>query len=723
MAKRKTKAKRSLASLPKGLPSKNRADVNLFEIAKSNHGGRRAKHEVNNRFTTQTTSSLAKPSKLAESLQRRQSQQRAALQSSKKVNSFVDRRIGEFNMSQEDKMMARLVKERIGRSKRASKYSLNDNDDNDNQLTHRGKAIDQTNIMNHVILDSDEEDGGNLDAMDTEMNFGGLDDGSGEINPYKPSGGQHNDMSQVYSQKKNDLDEMIKRRKIMKAERLMSKERQEETFESLDQGFDELAQLLQFRDKESDRKANLEKKRTGQVMQGDEKNTMDQEMQEWDREMKTYLFERKVKATDRTKTPEEIAKEEADRLHELETKRLARMNGDFEHDHLSDISDDEGEGRKKKRQKKKRSSAGAETLDDSDDDHEEEKLKVKFTADGLVYVDKDGKFVKKVGDEDAEDHDDDGDGDEPTSDEEAESDASDEDNDDEGDEDGQKPDPDVILEVGARVKANYRANEQFDGHEAWHDGKIAQVHTDKSGNVTYDVDYDDGDYEDGVQPKHVRLVKLKTKEQEKEEKKKEEEIALKRKRQKAREKARGEIPFVFEVPTTLDALHDMIGNYASTGPEVSLIINRIHASNSVRLNKKNTEKMQNFYDVLLRRFVAVGDAIYASGSGAELERYEQLNALTKTLFAMSSDAPESAAAVWGRRLGVFHNAHAKRLRDVDFVQGKMRSQVRLALHWYNLAFKGSSAHLPSHRSKAPSSDSSAATPVSDCCPDTRHLCG
>ena len=131
---------------------------------------------------------------------------------------------------------------------------------------------------------------------------------------------------------------------------------------------------------------------------------------------------------------------------------------------------------------------------------------------------------------------------------------------------------------------------------------------------------------------------------------------------------RGEIPFVFEVPTTLDALHDMIGNYASTGREVSLIIDRIHASNSVRLNKKNIEKMQNFYDVLLRRFVAVGDAIYSSGNGGdELARYEQLNALTRTLFALSQDAPESAAAVWGRRLGVFQNAHAKRLRDTELL--------------------------------------------------------
>ena len=68
--------------------------------------------------------------------------------------------------------------------------------------------------MNHVMLDSD--DGGNLDAMDTEMNWGG--DGPGEFIPYGPSGGER-DMSQVYSQ--TDLDDMMKRRKIMKAEKMM----------------------------------------------------------------------------------------------------------------------------------------------------------------------------------------------------------------------------------------------------------------------------------------------------------------------------------------------------------------------------------------------------------------------------------------------------------------------------------------------------------------------
>ena len=114
------------------------------------------------------------------------------------------------------------------------------------------------------------------------------------------------------------------------------------------------------------------------------------------------------------------------------------------------------------------------------------------------------------------------------------------------------------------------------------------------------------------------------------------------------------IPFVFEVPTTLDALHDLIAEHATTGADASLIIQRIHATNSVRLNHKNKEAMQNYYDVLLRRFVAVGDAIFDSGNGgSDLGRYEQLDMLPKTLSAMSQDSPECAGAVWSRRLGIF----------------------------------------------------------------------
>jgi nucleolar protein 14 len=104
----------------------------------------------------------------------------------------------------------------------------------------------------------------------------------------------------------------------------------------------------------------------------------------------------------------------------------------------------------------------------------------------------------------------------------------------------------------------------------------------------------------------------------------------------------------------------LIAEYASTGSDASVIIQRIHATNSVRLNHKNKEKMQNYYDVLLRRFMAVGDAIFESGNGGkELERYKQLDALTKTLYVMSQDSPECAGAVWSRRLGILQKGKAK----------------------------------------------------------------
>ena len=127
---------------------------------------------------------------------------------------------------------------------------------------------------------------------------------------------------------------------------------------------------------------------------------------------------------------------------------------------------------------------------------------------------------------------------------------------------------------------------------------------------------------------------------------------------------RSEIPYVLEVPTSLDAFHDMIANYASTGKDVSTIIQRIHKANSVRLDRHNIDKMQNFYDVLIRRFVAVGDAIHVSGNGgSELGRYAQLDVLTQTLYDIAQESPDMAGAVWSRRLGFFQNSHAKRLRD------------------------------------------------------------
>jgi hypothetical protein len=102
------------------------------------------------------------------------------------------------------------------------------------------------------------------------------------------------------------------------------------------------------------------------------------------------------------------------------------------------------------------------------------------------------KSLKRSGDEEEDEED--------RSEEDSEEDSADEEESDADEHDDEsKPDQDVILEVGTAVKANYRAKEQFEGRVTWYDGKIAAVHTDKAGNITYDVEYDDGDYEDGVE--------------------------------------------------------------------------------------------------------------------------------------------------------------------------------------------------------------------------------
>jgi nucleolar protein 14 len=530
MAKRTNKAKRSLQSLPKGLPSKKRAADQLhnpFDTTSTRN--KKPKHDVHNRQTNK-----AKPSKLAASLSQRQELIHNHVQSGKKVNTFVDRRMGEYDPSvtPQEQAMARLVKERMRRSKRTTKYALSDEATED-LLTHRGNAINDANARDHVMLSDEEDGGGDLEAVDTELHFGGGNMKGAKTSQYGPTS---TDLNSVYSQRKTELDDLIARRKVLKAEKMQSKEQQTEAFETMDESFKDLAQLLQFRDKKQERKEREALKAQGLLPQED------QDMQDWDKEMKEYLFERKVKATDRTKTPEEIAKEEADRLHKLETRRLARMNGDFEDDEFSDISGDEGGSKKRKKKPSKNSTATAEKLDDSDDeDHRDNEAKVRFTSEGLVHVDEDGNVLGKVGEEEDESQ---PDSDQEEEDEEDQEEQEKEEQDSDDDEESHKEeelegyDSSIVLSVDTRVNANYRVKEQFGEQAKWYAAKITQVNKNKGRTFTYNVEYDDGDFEDDVTPDNVRPLAKTTQEMNAQLSQKEVELALKQKRQKAKLKAR-----------------------------------------------------------------------------------------------------------------------------------------------------------------------------------------
>jgi nucleolar protein 14 len=493
MTKRKNRSKRSLGSLPKGLPVRGGKEArNPFESA--GRHAKRPKHEVVNRRTG--NAKVVAQSALARAVAARKDQLKSQLQAARKSNSFVDKRIGEYDtsMTAEEQNLARIVKERARRSKRRSKFALDDQEDEEGDavLTHRGKAIDSLTARDHVMLSDDEQDdNGQLDALDTLQHFGGGSNSAAPLNPYGPAGGNSGDLSSTYATRKLELDDLILRRKILKVERMKSKEAQVDTFEKMDDSFADLAKLLSFRDKEKEIKDYHSAKREGRL------SGADQEMAEWDKEMKNYQFaERKVKALDRTKTPEEIAKNEAERLHELETRRMARMNGDFSKDDFSDIDEAELQGR-----------GGShpnpdELDDDSESDDNDDQLKTRFTADGLVKVDKDGNIVERVGQKE------------------------------------QKVASHTVLAVGTRVSASYHAKEQLGGEETWFDAVVAAVNRAKDGSVTYNVDYADGDFEDKVEPHHIKAIGKTEEELQQEEEKTATDVLESRKRLKAKEKAR-----------------------------------------------------------------------------------------------------------------------------------------------------------------------------------------
>ncbi len=486
MGKRSHKAKRTLSSLPKGLVRRGGGGGdpgNPFEMTAR---FKRPKHLVHNRPVSKPKSTKH----ALESLQRRQKTLRSNIKDSKKANTFIDKRIGQYDgdMSQDDRMLARLVKERTRQSKKSMKFQLDDEGANHGFLTHKGKKLDP-NKTEAIYSDDEDEHGGNLEAVDTELHFGGSGLSSmGSSNPYGNSLSTGTDLAQLYGQtRKSELDDMIARRKAKKAEKMETKETQLDTFEKMDENFGELSTMLRYR--KNEKRPLIPPKPTQE----------DIEMNEWNSELRLMMSKPKKRATDRTKTPEEIAKEESERLHELETRRLARMNGDFEEDDFSDIS--VGEKRKKKPKGQLRN---PDDLSDSDDDDSDDEDEMRYNADGeMIKKDDEQTEPESVGDDD-------------------DSDA----------EDDYRP-----LAEGTRIRGNYRAAEQFEGRENWYEGKITKVH-DSNGKVTYDVEYDDGDTEEGMIPKNVRPVEEIQKVEKKIDENKNKEKLEQLKRKRARAKAR-----------------------------------------------------------------------------------------------------------------------------------------------------------------------------------------
>ncbi len=250
----------------------------------------------------------------------------------------MDQRWEANDESVEDVMWARVIRERT-RRKKANVFNLQEEEEDSENvaggerqgghelLTHKGQTLTE-NYDSPVGSDDDEEAGKGWGPAETiKMHFG--------------EGREGKKRSEI-------LEEVILHSKQHKANKSRAKELQEDTREELDAGFGDLLGLLNQRP-------------TGRESRGI------RELDDYDQMAREVALDAKAQATDRSKTPEEIALAERNRLDELERLREQRM--------CEEEEDDDGGMKGKAHRKKKNGESSADyNFEDLEEEENEEEI-------------------------------------------------------------------------------------------------------------------------------------------------------------------------------------------------------------------------------------------------------------------------------------------------------------------------------------------------------------
>ncbi|KAG7660503.1 NOP14 [[Candida] subhashii] len=223
-----------------------------------------------------------------------------------KTGGVLDKRFGEndSHLTKEEKMLARFTRERQGTSKKRNAFSLESDEEQDEEdfdggftLTHSGHelSLDDEQTVRYVDEDS-------LAPADEE----------GQP-PRKKS-------------KKEVMKEVIAKSKFYKQQRQKEFAKTQDDIADLDEEFGDVMDDL----------------RGIQTKQQSIFSTKTPESIEYDAKVRELTYERRAVPADKTKTEEEIRKEHEDKMKKLEADRLRRMEGFVEErDVVADDLDDE----------------------------------------------------------------------------------------------------------------------------------------------------------------------------------------------------------------------------------------------------------------------------------------------------------------------------------------------------------------------------------------------
>jgi nucleolar protein 14 len=608
-------------------------------------GNRKSKFTVLNKRAKGQVRNVGKARQMA--VERRKKTLLVEYNASKKDNVFKDRRFGEDDpsLSLEEKMLLRFQKERQKRARKsgAGRFNLEHDDEADDDdddyggltLTHKGKALGGDGEDDYQDKDglasSDEEDGGhglNKEIV-KELHFGGS--GPGDRKRPSPADEEgHYGPGAAKKTRAELMEEIIAKSKMHKATKAKQKDAQEVALSQLDDQFQELLGDLEFRDKyksKKDEQARDAREKEERKAAAASALLLD-EGNDYDELMNAIRDERfAAKAQDRTKTPEEIATEEKEKLKRLEAARLARMRGEVDAELKREARDGRGGGDDEEEGEE---GGGSSSEEEGSDD-------------GL------GKLGQGWdADSDCEDEEEEGDSDDSSSSSSASDDEEEEEDEAHDEESGSGEEEE---EEGDGEEGEEGDSSSEEGKEGTTEISPAMLH---------------------------KLLALKEKERSKRMKASQEQAVEEGRpigkvgRQKAavakvvartQEGSTGinpQMPYILECPATMDHFVDLVKEYAQGPQDVAEMITRIRQYHAIR-SGGDRERVHNFYDILMRRLACLGDALAPA-------RVVEVDAISEALAAMTQEMPAVAAALWGRMLTGLQAKLAKALRDHELGQ-------------------------------------------------------
>jgi nucleolar protein 14 len=329
-----------------------REQFNPFEFQLSARG---PKFDVTSDKTT--SNGLAKKArpgvKKAQGEEMRKKTLLVELQRRNKVGGILDRRFGENDpsMAPEDKMLERFTQEKQRRHKNSSAFDLEDEEEEG--LTHMGESLS----LDGPRLDDDFDEG---DLTQSDADDDGTEDRRSSLKRRRDSlieqlEGMEAEAEEEPGRKRSKqeiMKEVMAKSKLYKYERQAAKEEDDDIREQLDQELPEIHALLRGvapPPKQNALESQGMNPERAALLRGEDKGRLETD---YDVRLKQLKGDKRSQPTERTKTEEEAAAEEAHRLQELEARRLRRMKGEEldEPDHAAaeasadaDMLDDEAD--------------------------------------------------------------------------------------------------------------------------------------------------------------------------------------------------------------------------------------------------------------------------------------------------------------------------------------------------------------------------------------------